>query len=417
MKFVRVSIAIVGSLIGTLSVCAMDREDLVAALDQVLDTDVTARRTTVSLKVVDLESGDVLYDRFGDRLFTPASNLKIYTSACALDLFGPEHSFPTRIVGRVDDGEQAVVGDVTIVGGGNAMLSTADLRLLAVRVANDWNVRHVHGQVVVDNSRYSDVRLGPGWMWDDQPYYFNMRVTPLMVDFNVQKLPGKFDADGDPVRRAVTNPEDWIASELSAMLRQHGVEFETSEAQGTSGKQRTITYDGTPLHETLRHFNHVSENAVGEVLLHEIAIAKGVKRPTWADGSKLITTWLLEKAGLAKGSFRLDDGSGLSRYNLISADSSTNLLAFMRQHKHYQVFFKALPAYQVKTASGESQYLVRAKSGGMSGVSTISGYLQTLQGRQLAFSLLANGFIGSNRPVRELRGKVWAALAQFEPAK
>jgi D-alanyl-D-alanine carboxypeptidase len=52
----------------------------------------------------------------------------------------------------------------------------------------------------------------------------------------------------------------------------------------------------------------------------------------------------------------------------------------------------------------------------MSSVSTISGYLQTLAGRQLAFSLLGNGFIGSSEPVRDLRGKVWSILVRYRGA-
>ena len=183
-----------------------------------------------------------------------------------------------------------------------------------------------------------------------------------------------------------------------------------------------VIHKGRPLAETLRHFNHVSENAVGEVLLHEIAIKQGVERPNWSDGSQAITNWLVEQAGLESGSFRLVDGSGLSRYNLISADSSVKLLAFMQNHKHYETFFVALPEYELelekinwpdRTESGFDANRVRAKSGGMSGVSTISGYLETLDGRQLAFSLLANGFIGPNKPVRELRHEVWNTLVQF----
>ena len=85
----------------------------------------------------------------------------------------------------------------------------------------------------------------------------------------------------------------------------------------------------------------------------------------------------------------------------------------MRGHKHYKTFFDALPAYDVDAGNGKMQKLVRAKSGGMSGVSTISGYAQTLDGRQLAFSLLGNGFIGSSKPVRDLRGQVWRVLVQY----
>lgn len=393
---------------------ALDSQSLSESLDHLLDSDPTARRTTVALKVIDVQSGEVLYDRFGDRLLTPASNLKIYTSACALDTFGPEHCFPTTVSGIVDKQSKSIVGKIVLMGGGNSMLSMADLRTLAERVAREWGVESLHGEVVVSNSRYHNIELGPGWMWDDQPYYFNMRVTPTMVDFNVRETEGVGSRSGEKVRVAAADPTLWVASCFTRRLREAGIKIDAQANVPAAGDKRTIQFDGTDLADTLKHFNHESENAVGEVLLHEIAIANGIRQPSWADGSKKITEWLQETAGLEPDSFKLVDGSGLSRYNLISADSSVALLRFMRSHKHYSTFINSLPAYSVKVDSGEERSLVRAKPGGMSGVSTISGYLQTLEGRQLAFSLLANGYIGSAEPVFALRQKVWSTLVKFE---
>lgn len=399
---------------------SLNGTELAPSLNELLDQDPTARRTTVALKVVDLETGEVLFDRFGDRLFTPASNLKIYTSACALDLFGPQHRFITRVTASVD-AQSGTARDMQLLGGGDSMLSSEELGKLADRVVNEWSVRTVEGPISVDNSRYSHEQLGPGWMWDDQPYYFNMRVTPLMLDFNVETIPADppegEESEEKPERKAVQNPAAWISETFASMLLEREVITSSTTNNGTPHwVRREITLPGPTLEATLTHFNHVSENAVGEVLLHEIALANGgTNRPNWKAGAKTITNWLTKTAGLEDGSFRLVDGSGLSRYNLISADSSIRLLAFMRKHKHYQAFFNSLFAYELDTPEGKKKGFVRAKSGGMSGVSTISGYVQTLDGRELAFSLLANGLIGSAEPVFELRQKVWNALIRYQP--
>jgi D-alanyl-D-alanine carboxypeptidase/D-alanyl-D-alanine-endopeptidase (penicillin-binding protein 4) len=432
-------------------------------LSKALDDHSTARRTTVTLKVIDVESGEVLFDRGGDRLLTPASNLKIYTSACALDLFGPERQFETtvRAEGELQDG--VLQGDLVIVGGGDSMLSSKDLGKLADRVVREWDLEAIHGKVVVDNSRYSQPVKGPGWMWDDDPDYYNMSVTPLMVDFNVLDLriaPGKegtikanlvlpssypeleiVPADSlakgvlatrrpfthpiviadsgklekaEKVRITMLDPGAWVAGVFSEMLSKRGVEFSEDVAvtPPSNEEAHTIVHKGQSLAKTLKHFNDASENAVGEVLLHEIAISHGIKRPNWPDGAKLITDWLIEKAGLEKDSFRLVDGSGLSRYNLISADSSVKLLRFMDSHPHGKVFFAALPTYEVEI-NGKKKPVVSAKSGGMGAVSTISGYVKTTKGQLLAFSLLANGYIGSAEPVFGLRQDVWEVLAHY----
>jgi PBP4 family serine-type D-alanyl-D-alanine carboxypeptidase len=187
-------------------------------------------------------------------------------------------------------------------------------------------------------------------------------------------------------------------------------EGQSSPAEGEqAGKdRRELTHHGKTLAETLKHFHEESENAVGEVLLHEIAIAKGTTQPDWPAGAKAISDWLVEKAGLEAGSFRLVDGSGLSRYNLISADSAVRLLEFMHGGEHFDAFFASLPTEVVG-----DEAVVSAKGGSMTGVSTISGYLKNDEGRLLAFSLLATGFVGDNKPVFDLRQRVWRELVRY----
>ena len=428
------------------------------ALDAALDSHSTTKRTTVTLKVIDLESGDVLYDRGGDRLLTPASNLKIYTSACALATFGSEHRFKTTVGTRCVMRNGHWHGDLWLVGGGESMLRSGDLELIADRTVKEMGIESVAGRVKVDNSRYASERLGPGWMWDDEPSDYSMAVTPLMLDFNaltVKLTPGvsgvaaqlvppadypaihranerkagemptvmrrPFDdkltlVDGDKLEKPIeqklsaNDPGRWAAAVFERMLGDRGVEFHRQEIKPLGKAEPWVVHEGPTLANTLKHFNHESENAVGEVLLHEIAIAKGVKRPDWPAGAKAISEWLVDEAGLEKGSFRLVDGSGLSRYNLISADSSVRLLKYMYGNEHFDVFFASLPTEKV-----DGKPVVSAKGGSMSSVSTISGYIKTEGGRLLAFSLLANGFVGDNKPVFDLRQAVWRELVQYRP--
>jgi PBP4 family serine-type D-alanyl-D-alanine carboxypeptidase len=431
----------------------LDKVALKSSLEKVLDEHETAKRTTVTLKVVDLKTGDVLFNRGGGKLLTPASNLKIYTSACALDVFGPDHRFETKITaaGPVKDG--VLDDNLVLTGGGDSMLKHQDLEKLAQQLVSELGVNHIKGQVLVDNGRYDGPLKGPGWMWDDDAEYYNMAVTPLMVDFNVATVHLEPDAFGahaslKPVadypellhtetdqagplsvklwphedvieitegaldkprddRIAMHDPGLWVENMFKQMLSDAGVEITEIEHDSVrSGK--SIVHKGPTLAETMKHFHDVSENAVGEVLLHEIAVAKNAERADWDHGAKIITKWLIDTAGLDEGSFRLVDGSGLSRYDLISADSAVKLLQYMHKNKDFQVFYDSLPAEK----AGDKQ-CIRAKGGSMTGVSTISGYLKTDDGRMLAFSLLANGFIGSNDAVKDLRQQVWKTLVRY----
>lgn len=474
-----VALCLILAFSGNLHAEGHDAAALAKRLDKIVAAHPTAKRSTVTLKVIDLESGETLYDRGGDRLQVPASNLKIYTSACALDTFGPEHRFQTgvRAVGPIENG--VLRGNLQLIGGGDAMLSSKDIAGLAERVIRELRIKEVQGNVVVDNSRYASRRLGPGWMWDDEAEYYNMSVTPLMVDFNVatvkltpddaglavarlappsnspplvrvvdeanaggplafrRPFADSIEYRGDrklakesSVRLSVHDPGAWAAGLFQHMLNDRGVEFlapkranhEPAQSSDRANEiAQEIVHERPTLAVTLKHFNHVSENAVGEVLLHEIALARGVERPNWPDGAKIVSEWLVERAKLEPGSFRYVDGSGLSRYNLITADSAVRLLQYLKQGDDFEPFFQSLPTSEVKidevelrSASDKSPTpRVSAKGGSMSSVSTMSGYVRTFDGRLLAFSLLANGFIGNNQPVFDLRQQVWRELVRY----
>lgn len=460
-----------------------DQQELADTLDKLIDTHPTAKHTTVTLKVVDLETGKVLYDRGGGKLLTPASNLKIYTASAALNLLGPDYRWTTEVITTEPVKRGVCSGELLLRGTGDPMLDTAQLAKLADELVGQYKLKKVRcGIATAGNLRWAHVPIkGPGWMWDDEPDYYNMSIRPLMLNFNtitftvapsddgvdvtqepasdwppvkvVLEKPEEDEEAGvrferEPFTEAITivatpgaeptpvtdhitmhDPSPWIASVFKRMLEDRGVVVSDKHYVGKSADVTLVSQQGQTLAEALKHFLKVSENAVGEMLLLKLAETQTDGDVSWPAGAKVVTDWLIHTAGLEEGSFRIVDGSGLSRYNMISADSSVKLLTFMKTNKYFQPFFDGLPVYKVDLpTSGDGKWdgmplaefdteRVFAKPGGMSGVSTISGYIKTLDGRWLAFSLLGNGYIGSNKPARDLRGKVWAELVRYRPAK
>ena len=477
----------------------LDRKELDKNLSKLIYNHPTMRRTTITLKVVDLETGEVLYDCAGDKLLTPASNLKIYTAAAALNMLGPDYTWSTEIIATEPVKRGVCNGELLIRGSGDPMLDTEQLVQLADKLVSAYKLKKVRcGIATAYIPRWAHVPIkGPGWMWDDEPDYYNMSIRPLMMNFNTIKFtvtPGedgvtvtqepasdfppvmivpeipKQDEDAgvrferEPFTGAITiiaapepdskpvsdnitmhDPSPWIASVFKRMLEDRGVEVSDKHYVGKSADVTLVSQQGKTLAEAIKHFLKKSENAVGEMLLLKLAETQTEADVSWPVGAKVVTDWLVNTAGLEAGSFRIVDGSGLSRYNLISADSSVKLLVFMKRNEHFEPFFDGLPVYKVElpasggptsggpasggpTSGGDDKWdgvplaefddeRVFAKPGGMSGVSTISGYIKTLDGRWLAFSLLGNGYIGSSAPVRDLRGKVWAELVRYRPAE
>jgi D-alanyl-D-alanine carboxypeptidase/D-alanyl-D-alanine-endopeptidase (penicillin-binding protein 4) len=460
---------LVGLLASPLAAESLDR-----VIRPLLDTSAVSVRTNIGLRIIDVESGEVLFDQNGTRLYTPASTLKTITSAAALHRWGPDHRFSTTVGvnGTVTDG--TLVGDLVIVGGGDPMMTSGDLARLAGRIASEAGIRRIQGDLVLDLSRFAPTPFGPGWMWDDDPDYYSMTVTALMVDFNVATVrvapaaeegapptaelvpaadfpavvlmepavqasrptitrrpfeepilvtpPASQAFEVTTSRVSVLSPGPWIASLLGRALAANGVVHEGGLRVTHDGWPHEVlmTAESPALREILVHFNRVSENAVGEVLLLNMAAEDGGGPATWPAGARAITGYATSTAGLAADGIRLVDGSGLSRYNLLTAEGFTTLLRHEAGKTGGTTLREVLPIIQVAYPEGypadAPRDRVRAKTGGMGGVNGLVGYITTIDGRELAFAWLANGFIGPAAPVVQLRDEILGRVVAW-PSK
>jgi len=447
-------------------------------IEQTIDNAAISKNAFVGVLVVDLDSGEELYARFPDKLFTPASNGKIYSSAAALDIFGPDHQFETYIgmSGRIDNGR--LDGNLYLIGRGDPTMKTDDLKSLAKQVT-DYGIREVSGDLVVDVSLFNDTLKGPGWMWDDNPSNYSMSISALMLNYNVataqvqrmnsgdlipsfipssdyppfvwqENSQGSIRISRDPFRSefivsgnqmpenrsrvsrslAVYDPPLWIGHTFKKMLQSNGLEFvsgyQNSESANPISEVRVapspesteiiIRQPSLPMRDILPLFNKPSENAIGEMLWHHLALSEGAYPASWSAGRTAMYNWLANKVGLPQGSVRLEDGSGLSRYNLITPRTTVKVLDYMWKSDNRQVYLDSLPVIGVDgtlSGRGNSNDIANniiAKTGTMSGVSTLSGYAKDLDGNWKLFSILVNGYVGSSSPARNLQDQICAQI-------
>ncbi|HLF20263.1 MAG TPA: D-alanyl-D-alanine carboxypeptidase/D-alanyl-D-alanine-endopeptidase, partial [Bacteroidota bacterium] len=154
-----------------------------------------------SVKIVSLESGEVLYERESKMLMRPASNMKLLTSSSALQILGKDFLFKTSV--HVDsimmDG--VLYGNIYLKGFGDPDLKTAHLDTLAgqIKLAG---INTITGDVVGDASYFDDEYWGAGWMWDDEPFSDEMFITALSVNNNCVRIkvePGLYAGDSTRV--------------------------------------------------------------------------------------------------------------------------------------------------------------------------------------------------------------------------
>jgi len=162
-------------------------------IDRAIDgSDLTQARWGVF--VMSLKDGRVLYSRNGDRLFTPASNMKIYTTAVALDMLGAAYRWRTSVyVDKQADASGTVEGDITLYGRGAPDLVSvrkgagSSLAQFADQLYQA-GVRHVRGSVIGDESYFRGELFGIGWQWNDLQWYFGAEPSALTIDENSFEL-------------------------------------------------------------------------------------------------------------------------------------------------------------------------------------------------------------------------------------
>ncbi|MBA4493211.1 D-alanyl-D-alanine carboxypeptidase/D-alanyl-D-alanine-endopeptidase [Paenactinomyces guangxiensis] len=377
-----------------------------------------------------------------DTWFIPASNNKLWTTAVALDLLGPDYRWKTTC--GVHE------GTLWVKGGGDPVFTWDDVRKVAAELkANGVTILN---KTALDDSLFVLQSRGSGWMWDDlqngfaapihalnlernripfqvdrtgpkpelkNPYPFIEAHTVSEMhwsdddqsDYLIRRLRGsyQFEVTGklsrteQEVEIAVPSGPHFFAQALSFACQKEGIVVNPKSVRvrpvpvkWMDEAKVQITHYSPPLHKVLQTVNQESQNLVAEVLLRTLGLQAGGKGSVEAGKKCVYLT--LQKWGLPlPGNYA--DGSGLSMYNLSSPRGMMQLLRFYAKHRYFSVFLDSLAQYGIsgtlknRTLSLPAGWDVRAKTGTVYGVKTLSGYL-SYQGKIcFIFSLMINGLL------------------------
>jgi len=452
--------ALSSSLLLALVACAAPGDP--AGLGALLQTP-DADRVQVAALVVDLDSGETLLSRNARMLLRPASTMKVLTTASVC------RRAPDGFVETVLGSSALPDGDVALIGGGDPFLTSDDVRALTTQL-HEMGLHRAKTITVVDPLADAE-RFGEGWMWDDEPSTFMPAMSAAAIDggcvtvrasrtpdgAHVELLPvagalvaewapgdgplratrgryrtpdrvvvtGDLGEDGEPVERALTVPDP--ARFTSAVLADALVAVDAAAAATPVATTSTTTAElphrvllRRPLDEVVTRTNKVSDNLGAEMLLRLLGAMDGgpLDERCLARGLARVDEDIAA-LGLDPRGYRIADGSGVSHYTLVSAELLVATLVDMHRRggRTFEVFEQSLPIAGVDgtlarrmrdTAAAER---VRAKTGTISGVSNLAGYVTTASGRRLAFAVLTQNFVGSARDWRALQDALCAALA------
>jgi D-alanyl-D-alanine carboxypeptidase/D-alanyl-D-alanine-endopeptidase (penicillin-binding protein 4) len=414
--------------------------------------DRTLSRTRVGVQVMQASDGDVLFAHNAERAFNPASNTKMLTTAAAISYLGGSYQYHTALYGPGPDSDGVITGDVVLRGSGDPSLSASDVAEIAhslvehgiTRIAGDIIAdARFHeaaspsgegvgdGAIILNRNTYA-VRVRPGdvghaALVDVQPRidYFAIENTATTVRGKRSRL--KIDAyrKGDRLvvvvkGRIAESRGEYIDARrlpdasllaghvLKSALSDFGVEVTGEVRTGTLAGNLTLLgeHQSAPLADICKISNKPSNNFVAEAIYRTLGGELYGLPGTLAKGTRAIIDYL-GAAGVKPGGYKIVNGSGLTHENRITPSDLSLLLR--RIYFDLSVAPDFLSSLAIAGIDGtirnrflgtDAVGLVRAKTGTLSGVSALSGYVGE-KGDVLVFTIFVEGF--RNRRVNEVR--------------
>ncbi len=434
--------------------------------------------TLMSVDIYNLAKKKILYQKNNKLLLHPASNMKILTSAAALKYLGKDYQFQTSLYYEGEIVDSVLYGHLIVVGGCDPDFTSNDLELFAQSV-KDKGINKITGNIYGDVSMTDSLFWGNGWMWDDDPSTDAPYMSALNINDNAISISGfyneatgklevgsipktnyieliqnvtyndevkhQLNVDRDWINRInkfiisgniskksynprnnfsqrlnIYRPEKYFLALFNESLKRNGIEIlgDSKFKALVENANHLFTFT-RPFDTVIVNLNKTSDNLSTEMTLRALAEKYFGKPASAVNGLKMIDS-LVILCGLNPNDYRLVDGSGVSHYNLVSAELLLSALKHFYYNEPYlfKTLYESFPIAGVDgSLSGRmkntlAENNVHAKTGTLSGVSSLSGYVKNKKGNMIAFSILVQNYVGSSKQARDFIDKVCEILAE-----
>ena len=358
-------------------------------LDSLL-RDPLMQTTQLGLLVYDMTADSTLYGYGARQTLRPASTMKLLTAVTALDRLGGNYQLRTSLyyTGTIDN--QTLKGDLYCVGGMDPLFDGDDMQAF-VEGLHRMGVDTIRGRLVADTSFKEENLLGEGWCWDDD----NPQLTPLLI-----------------------SRKDEFMTCFQEKLQQGGI---VVDAPCVSGRLPNgaciITSRFHALDQILYPMMKESDNLYAESVFFQIAASSG-SRPGKAAHARQLIKQTLGKAGVSETMYKVADGSGLSLYNYVTPELLVRLLIYAYRNTSINMYlYPSLPVagqdgtLKKRMTGPATNGKVRAKTGTLTGISSLAGYCVSANGHILAFCIINQGVM-RNADGRAFQEKVCKILCE-----
>jgi len=433
----------------------LTKADLAGRIDDIINQPLQ-QKVHFSVHIVEADSAATVYGHNEKESMIPASNMKIITTAAALKYLGPDYVYKTK-VGLCDNA-------LVVIGSGDPLLGdkvtdakygreygwifkdvAEALKRSSVKTINN---------IIIDTSVFDDQRAHPNWPKEELNRWYACEVSGLNFNCNCVQIGakningkvtisvepqtdfiklvnevvpisegistigayrnrtpdriiirGKCKDQMEPFPVAVERPAMFFGFLLAENLAKAGINAKGNLIEKTMDNRsnfKLLAEYSTPIADCLARCNKDSLGLAAEALLKTVAASTNPDRNgSWSRGQELIRQYLLD-LGIDASQFYIDDGSGLSRQNELSASAITKILLYIYNGENWNLYKDSLAVGGIDGTISkfftEENYRgkIFGKTGYIEGVKSFSGVCSTAQGDYI-FSILANNANGQTR--------------------
>lgn len=363
----------------------------------------TARSSDASIQIVEVDSGEIVAQRNPNVPLAPASNMKLFTTAAAIDLLKPGFEVTTTVYARGNtDAGGTLDGDIKIVGRGDPTIGGRFHDGHATAVIEEWatdlkrsGIKNIHGNLVFEYGYMDTEYIHPTWPADQLINWYEAPISAFSMQegcVQVRVLPSRkgkpcvvqlepptnyvgvqsscvtgrglpfitrlrnsntvIVRGGVPARSGATevwisveNPIHYFAAVTNEALQRSGIGIDGQiilTPRDNRPDWRPVAQHTTPMNILVYVVNKKSQNHYAEQVVKIIG-AETKKEGSWKAGTSAVAEWLTTKVGVPADEYNQADGSGMSRDNRASANAFIHLLRYMWKSPYREDFVSSMP--------------------------------------------------------------------------
>ena len=451
-------------------------QDLPSKIDNLLQKP-TRSQEQWGIIIKKLDSNQILYQLNSNQYFIPASNSKLFTTAAVLLTLGQDFKIKTPVYTQ---GEKTRLSRLIVEGKGDPSLKKKQLETIALELKKK-NINHIQELILVDNYlpepninyswefsdiyyyyavpinsliiedntvtltlkpsqinddvliEWSDAIAGKQWQVENQgktaskDSAYNISLNPSLLGTKLT-IKGTLASNAEPDNwwLSIPQPADYFRDVLLEQLAQHNITISSTKLLSYSdyqsnlslkNKELLLEFNSPNLTELITVTNQNSDNLYAEVLFKYLAVENKD-----LNSSESLTK-ILNSQGISNDSYQLKDGSGLSRQNLVTPTALVSLLEMINDSQYNEIFRNSLTVAGVngtlKNRFKDSKIAnnLYGKTGTLSGVSTLSGYLMRDNYDDLVFTVIVNNSTDGAKSLRKVIDEIVVMLGDLEECK